>query len=87
MVFCWIFESNCLGTGGLAQFFYLIGRVFALSLCSGGGKFALSKNSRRFAPGGWLGLELTDTYSGINPHVVVGLLLIIRAQFAILVTG
>ena len=39
--------------GFLAQFFFPGGQSLALSLCPGGGEFALS--------GGWSGLELTDT--------------------------
>ena len=37
------------------------GSGFALSLCLGSGEFALSKEFPGGFPGGWSGLELTDT--------------------------
>ena len=49
------------GGGVLARFFCPRGGDFALSLCPGDGELALSKNSPGVGPGGWSGLELTDT--------------------------
>ena len=59
--FCWIFENNCPGGGVLARLFCPRVQDFALSLCPGDGEFALSKNFPGGLPGGWSGLELTDT--------------------------
>ena len=55
------FENACLGGGVLARFFCPRGLGFALSLCSGGGEFALPKQSPGVCPGKKSGLELTDT--------------------------
>ena len=44
--------------GVLARPFCPKGQGF---LCPGGGEFALSKEFPGGRPGGWLGLELTDT--------------------------
>ena len=49
-------KINAPGGGVLARFLCSRGQGFALSLCPGGGAFALSKNS----PGEWSGLESTD---------------------------
>ena len=59
--FSWIFENNCLGGGILARFFCPRGRGFALSLCPGVANSPFQKNSPGVGPGGWSGLELTDT--------------------------
>ena len=55
-----IFEYNCPGGGVLAQLFCSKGQGFELSLCLGGGVFALSKTFPGGWPGGWSSLELTD---------------------------
>ena len=45
------------GGGVLARFYRPGGGGFELLFCPGGGEFAHQKN----CPGGWSGLELTDT--------------------------
>ena len=60
MLFCWIFENNCSGSGVLARFFCPRVRGFALSLCPRGGDSPFQKKIRL---GGWSALELTDTLS------------------------
>ena len=50
--YCGIFENNGPGGGALARYFCLKDRGFAVSLCIGGGKIALSKHSPGVCLGG-----------------------------------
>ena len=55
--------------GVLARFYRPGGGGFELLSCPGGGEFAHQKNCLGFCPGGWSGLELTDTLLRLK-HVI-----------------
>ena len=54
-------EENAPEGGILARFYRPGGGGFELFFGLGGGEFAHQKNAWGFCPGGWSGLELTDT--------------------------
>ena len=69
MLFCWIFENNCLGGGVLARLFCPQVPGFALSLCPRGGDSPFQKKSSGVCLGGggeWSDLELTDALSFLS---------------------
>ena len=61
MFLWWIIEENAPGGGVLARFYRPGDWGFELFFCPGGGEFAHQKVARGFCPGGWSGLELTDS--------------------------
>ena len=64
--FCWIFENNCPGVGFLHDF-SAPGVKVSHFLCARGVENSPSqKISPEVCPGGWSGLELTDTLKGSN---------------------
>ena len=60
LLFWWFFEKKCPGVG-FKTIFLPQGSGFRTFFEPGGGEFALSKTFPGGLPGGWSGLDFTDT--------------------------